>query len=176
MAPGSVHFVFTLSESLEDQDYTIGALTDVSFFLSPHCMMRSLCSSWVDRHLQSQGHGRIHRCDTVAMMLSAFVCDSYHRLLADSPLIGDPQPREVFSAMFMAMMFPEATKERHVVQRAKGIIRHYAQKYPEDYRLCRLTFNQVKAANLSDDSLTAEEVAELRGPMKEAVRNMLHDL
>ena len=171
MAPGQVHYVFTLSKEAHGE-LSIGALMQGSFFLSPQCMTRSLHSSWVDHHLQSQGVNATHGCDTVSTMLSAYVSGSHRHLISNNSLIGNPPPKEVFSAMFMALMFPTAVKDQSVVLRAQSIIRHYVKLYEWEYEEFRLEFNRVKAANLSDDTFNDQEVAELRGSMKAAVQNM----
>src|SRR5258708_19896106 len=145
-----------------------------SFFLSPHCMTRSLHSSWVDRHMQLQRDSATDRCNTMVAMLSAFICDSYRRLLSRHFLIGNPPPKDVFSAMFMAMMYPDAVEEGdNVIQCAQSIIRHYAKLYPDDFVEFREEFNRVKAANLSADSFTAQDTADLRHSIREAVENMV---
>ena len=98
-------------------------------------------------------------------MLSALICNfSYHFL------IGNPPPKDVFSAMFMAMMYPDAVKGGdNVIQCAQLIICHYAKLYPDDFVEFHEEFNRVKAADLSNDSFTAQEVAYLWHSMREAV-------
>jgi hypothetical protein len=177
MAPGQIHFVFTLSQWDEGEELSIGAIMHGTFFLSPRCMTRSLHSSWVDRHLQSTGNGEVYRHNTITTILTSFVSDSRRRLsLGHRSLIGDPTPKDIFSAMFMAMMYTgHDGGESTVVQHARGIVHHYSKLYPEDFAWCRWEFFRVKAANLSDNtgSFTPEEVTELRRPMKEAVEHMI---
>ena len=132
-----------------------------TFFLSPQCMMHSLHSSWVDCHLQSQGVNVTHGCDTILMMLSAYVSSSHCHLLSNQSLIGNPCPKEVFLAMFMAMMLPGVHKDQSIMLHAQSIICHYVKLYQWEYEEFHLEFNRVKAANLSDDTFNDQEVVEL---------------
>ncbi|KAF8313937.1 uncharacterized protein EI90DRAFT_3136308 [Cantharellus anzutake] len=173
MAPGQVHFVFTVSK--EDKgELSVGALMQGSFFLSPRCMVRSLHASWVDRLLQSQRGGPMDRCDTMTAMLEAYVLDSHRRLTSGCSLVGQPEPKEVLAAMFMALVY---SKETEVDRGARCVIHHYARLHPEDFSQFRREFSKVRAANLQDggDMFTAEDVESLRGSMKAAVQAMMDE-
>jgi hypothetical protein len=172
MAPGQVHFVFTLSKLVEDEEeLSIGALMQGTAFLSPKCMTRSLHSSWVDRQLQSQRDGASDRCYTTTAMLSAFVFELHRKWRSGQPLPGKPVPQEIFAGMFMAMMYSGPDEER-VTRRAQTVIRHYAELHPDEFKQFREAFNEVKAANLSHHDFTQERVDALRCRMKQAVEAM----
>jgi hypothetical protein len=59
-----------------------------------------------------------------------------------------------------------------VTQVAQSIIRHFSTKHPEAHQEFREGFQRVRAANLCDDESSAQDVAELRHSMMEAVNAM----
>ncbi|KAF8325331.1 uncharacterized protein EI90DRAFT_3291774 [Cantharellus anzutake] len=176
MAPGQIHFVFTLSKCEVHEEPSIGALMHGSFFLSSRCMTRSFHSSWVDRLLQSQREGASDRCDTVAALLSAFVHDSQERVHSGHPIRGDPEPKEIFSAMFMALMYHPRPDRKDTAGVAKSIILHYAETHRKEFKDFRNDFNKVQAANLANPACYPGEVAELRRRMKLAVQSLISSM
>jgi hypothetical protein len=129
-------------------------------------MTRSFYSGWVDRQLQ-----REDRSDTMSAILAAFVRDSHRRILMRLPLMGDPQPIEVFGLGFMTLMFSDSPDTS---QAAQSIIRHFSELHPGTFEHFREGFQRVSAANLSDNG--SQDVAELRHNMMEAVKAMDHEL
>jgi hypothetical protein len=130
-------------------------------------MTRSLYSGWVDREFQQED-----RSDTMSAILAACVWDMQNCTRKGHPLIGNPQPSEVFAVMFMALMF---SPTQETAQAARSVIRHFSERHAQAYQLFRQGFQRVQAANLVNDGsqdVTKRDVAKLRHKMMQAVEAM----
>ncbi|KAF8327603.1 uncharacterized protein EI90DRAFT_3126946 [Cantharellus anzutake] len=117
--------------------------------------------------------GASDRCNTVAALLSAFVHDSQEHVHSGHPIRSDPKAKEIFSAMFMALMYHPHPDGKDTTGVTHSIILHYAETHCKEFEDFWKDFSQVQAANLSNPASHPGEEAELCCHMKLAVQSII---
>ena len=172
MAPGQVHAVATLSQTLEGDELTAGSIMYGSQFLSAHTMLRSLVSSWVDRVSQDDACTEGQWSETINTCLAAMVSCSLERWTEGKPQLHNSSPENVIALALMAMLFLGNGSVQESAM-ARQLLSGCAAKHPEVYKDVKSHFHALRVANGVEEPTSPKELEELRADLDKAVQEIL---
>src|SRR5260370_28350078 len=120
LAPGQVHTISTVLQPTEE--LTLGAIMYGSQFLSGHCMLLSLLSSWVDHISQDSSHMEFAWSETITTCLVAMVSKAWKDLVRGHPQVHEASPEDTISLTSMALLFIGNDHKEKAHQEAQDII------------------------------------------------------